>query len=176
MTVMGLAGHVPRSRMHRQGQGVKSETQGTESELHKTLCVTVQEVSPQQSPLLKGWAGCQRYLTAPATPNWEPDCCCCCCLVAQSRLTLCDPVDCSPLGSSVHGIPQARILEWVAIAFSGRSSCSRDRTHISYVSCIDRQILYHRATREARKIVHFGLNSAPSRLTHTHTHTHKHGR
>ena len=121
VTLMGLASHVPRSRMHRQGQGVKSETQGTESELHKTLCVTVQEVSPQQSPLLKGWAGYQRYLTAPATPNWEPDCCCCC-LVAQSRLTLCDPVDCSPPGSSVHGIPQARIQEWVAIPFSGRSS------------------------------------------------------
>ena len=39
------------------------------------------------------------------------------CEVAQSRLTLCDPVDCSPPGSSVHGILQARILEWVAISF-----------------------------------------------------------
>ena len=38
--------------------------------------------------------------------------------VAQSCLTLCDPVDCSPPGSSVHGILQARILEWVAISFS----------------------------------------------------------
>ena len=37
---------------------------------------------------------------------------------AQSRLTLCDPVDCSPPGSSIHGILQARILEWVAISFS----------------------------------------------------------
>ena len=36
----------------------------------------------------------------------------------QSCLTLCDPVDCSPPGSSVHGILQARILEWVAISFS----------------------------------------------------------
>ena len=32
--------------------------------------------------------------------------------------TLCDPMDCSPLGSSVHGIPQARILEWVAVSYS----------------------------------------------------------
>ena len=40
-------------------------------------------------------------------------------LVAQSYLTLCDPMDCSPPGSSVHGISQARILEWVAISFSG---------------------------------------------------------
>ena len=39
-------------------------------------------------------------------------------LVAQSRLTLCDPMDCSPPGSSVHEILQARILEWVAISYS----------------------------------------------------------
>ena len=42
--------------------------------------------------------------------------------VAQSCPTLCDPVDCSLPGSSVHGIFQARILEWVAISFSRRSS------------------------------------------------------
>ena len=41
-----------------------------------------------------------------------------CVLVAQSDLTLCDPMNCSPPGSSVHGISQARILEWVAIFFS----------------------------------------------------------
>ena len=41
-----------------------------------------------------------------------------CGLVAQSCPTLCDPMDCSPPGSSVHGILQARILEWVAISFS----------------------------------------------------------
>ena len=39
------------------------------------------------------------------------------CVRAQSCLTLCDPMDCSPPGSSVHGIFQARILEWVAISF-----------------------------------------------------------
>ena len=43
-------------------------------------------------------------------------------LVTQSCLTLCDPLDCSPLGSSVHGILQARILGWVAIPFSRESS------------------------------------------------------
>ena len=42
--------------------------------------------------------------------------------VAQLCLTLCDPVDCSPPGSSIHGILQARILEWVAISFSRGSS------------------------------------------------------
>ena len=41
-----------------------------------------------------------------------------CCLVTQSRLTLCNPMDCSPPGTSAHGISQARILEWVAISFS----------------------------------------------------------
>ena len=39
-------------------------------------------------------------------------------LVAQSCLTLCDPIDCSSLGSSVHGVLQSRIMEWVAISFS----------------------------------------------------------
>ena len=47
---------------------------------------------------------------------------CCCCLVTQSYLTLCDLIDCSPPGSSVHGILQARILEWVAISSSRGSS------------------------------------------------------
>ena len=46
----------------------------------------------------------------------------------QSCLTPCDPMNCSPPGSSVHGIPQARILEWVAISFSRGSSWLRDRT------------------------------------------------
>ena len=49
-------------------------------------------------------------------------------MCAQSCLTLCDPMDCSPSGSSVHGIFQARILEWVAISYSRRSSCPRDQT------------------------------------------------
>ena len=47
-------------------------------------------------------------------------------LVAQSCLTLCDPMNCSPPGSSVHGIIQARILEWGAIPFSRGSSQPRD--------------------------------------------------
>ena len=54
--------------------------------------------------------------------------------------TLCDPMDCSPPGSSVHGILQARILEWVAISFSRGSSWLRDQIR---VSCIGRQMLYY---------------------------------
>ena len=53
----------------------------------------------------------------------------------QSCLTLCDPMDCSPPGSSVNGILQARILQWVAMPCSRASSQPKDRTHISYVSC-----------------------------------------
>ena len=56
------------------------------------------------------------------------------CLVAQSCLTLCDPMDCSPPGSSAHGILQARILELIAISFSKGSSISRDRTQVSYIA------------------------------------------
>ena len=50
------------------------------------------------------------------------DCCSKCALVTQSCLTLCNPMNYSPLGSSVQGILQARILEWVAILFSRGSS------------------------------------------------------
>ena len=56
-----------------------------------------------------------------------------------SCVQLCDPMDCSPPGSSVHGILQARILEWVVIPFSKWSTWLRDWTQ---VSCICRQILY----------------------------------
>ena len=61
----------------------------------------------------------------------------------QSCQTIGDPMDCSPPGSSVHGILQARIIEWVAISFSRRSSQPRDRTCISYVSGIGRQVHFH---------------------------------
>ena len=55
----------------------------------------------------------------------------CACLVAQLCLTLCDPMDYSPVGSSVHGILQARILEWAAMPSSRGSSYPRDGIHIS---------------------------------------------
>ena len=53
------------------------------------------------------------------------------------------PMDCSPPGSSVHGISQARILEWVAMPSSRGSSQPRDQTCILYISCIGSQVLYH---------------------------------
>ena len=51
-------------------------------------------------------------------------------------LTLCNPMDCSLLGTSVYGILQARILEYIAMASSRGSSLRRDQIHISYVFCI----------------------------------------
>ena len=67
----------------------------------------------------------------------------------QSSPTLCNPVDYSPPGSSVHGILHARILEWVAMPSSRASSQPGNRTHSSYVSCTGRWILYPCATWEA---------------------------
>ena len=60
-------------------------------------------------------------------------------LVTQLFLTLCDPMDCSLPGSSIHGMLQVRTLEWVAMLSSRRSSQPRDQT---WVSCIGRRILY----------------------------------
>ena len=67
-----------------------------------------------------------------------------------SRVQLCDPMDCSLPGSSVHGIFQVRLLEWAAISFSRRSSWPRDQT---LVSCIADRRFTVWATREA----HSGL-------------------
>ena len=52
-------------------------------------------------------------------------------------------MDCNPQGFSVHGILQARILEWVAMPSFREYSRLRDQTLISYVPCIGRQVLYH---------------------------------
>ena len=68
--------------------------------------------------------------------------------LAQSCLTLCDPMDCSPPGSSAHGILQARVLGWVATPFSRGSSQPKDLTR---VSCITGGFINICATREAQK-------------------------
>ena len=73
-------------------------------------------------------------------------------LIAQSCPTLCDPMDYSPPGSSVHGISQARILEWVAILFRGIFP-----TH--WVSCITEGVFTIWATREALKVIKSYVNS-----------------
>ena len=65
--------------------------------------------------------------------------------VTQSCPTLCNPIDCSPPGSSIHGIFQARVLEWAAISFSRESSRPRDWTRVSRI--VDRHFTVW-ATRE----------------------------
>ena len=61
----------------------------------------------------------------------------------QSYLIFCDPMECSLPCSSIHGILQIRILEWVSISFSRGSSCPRDGTRVSCVFCISKRILDH---------------------------------
>jgi len=67
-------------------------------------------------------------------------------LVAQSCLTLYDPIDCSQPGSSVHGVFQARIMEWAAIPFSRGSSQPRSNPGLLYC----RRILYHLSHQGSR--------------------------
>ena len=69
---------------------------------------------------------------------------------AQSCPIRCDPVDCGLPGSSAHGIFQVRVLDWVAISSSRRSSGPQDWTQVSCVSCIGRRVLYHCITWKAR--------------------------
>ena len=76
-----------------------------------------------------------------------------CCLVAKLCPFLCDPMDYSPTGSSVHGNLKARILEWVVISFSRGSSWPKDWTRIG------RPILYHWATWEAQPRITCALRS-----------------
>ena len=72
----------------------------------------------------------------------------CSCVRAQSCPTLLNPMDCSPPSSSVHGIFQARVLEWVAISLSRGSSRPRDQTRVSCFPGIGRQVLCCCATWE----------------------------
>ena len=79
-------------------------------------------------------------------------------LVRESCLTLCNPTNCNPPGSSLHRIFQARILKWVDISFSRVSSRPRDWTCIS---CLGRQILWRGATREALESMYYDFNEKP---------------
>ena len=79
--------------------------------------------------------------TATAAQDSTEDTCMLGCAVTS---VLCDPMHCSPPGSSVHGILQARILEWVAMLSSRGSSRSREGTRVSYITCMGKQVLYHK--------------------------------
>ena len=75
-----------------------------------------------------------------------------CVSVTQSCPALCHPMDCSPSGSSVHGILQARRLEWVAISSSRGSSLPRDQTQVSRVSCVAGKFFYRLNHLESPKV------------------------
>ena len=93
-----------------------------------------------------------------------------CVKVAQSCLTLCNPMDCSLPGSSVLGILQARILEWVAIPFSRGSSRSRDQTQVSYIAG---GFFTNLATREAHTLIRKRLISIQHMDTRNICHSHQ---
>ena len=82
----------------------------------------------------------------------------------QSYLTLCDPTDYSPPGSSVYSILQAKILEWVAMPSCRGSSPPRDQTCVSCVSCIAGRFFTHCATWEARNAGNPGPVPGPERF------------
>ena len=94
------------------------------------LCATPKTVAHQAPPSLgfsrqEHWGGLPFPSPMHESENGSE--------VAQSFPTLIDPMDCSPPGSSVHGIFQARVLEWVAIPFSRASSRLRDQTQVSHI-------------------------------------------
>ena len=103
------------------------------------VCSLDHQTSIQQDQVNHSWSG-------PAQGIWSSRPVALGCSVDKSCPALCNPRNYSPPGSSVHGILQAGILEWVAISSSRGSSPPRDRTHIS---CLRRQVLYHWTTREA---------------------------
>ena len=109
---------------------------GTTPNAHQLTCtpISIQWNAIRLSKGMKHWP-------MPQTNNrWKHSLCA---LSSSSCPTLCKPMDCSPPGSSLHGIFQARILEQVAISYSRGSSWPRDRTCIYCISCIGRWILYH---------------------------------
>ena len=94
----------------------------------------------------------------------------CVCTQLPGRVWLWDPTECSLPDSSVPGISQARILEWVATSFFRGSSLPRDLTHLSWVSCTGRWVLYQCAIWEAQSyswlflILQISWVDSPSKL------------
>ena len=79
----------------------------------------------------------------------------CVCAQLLSHIWLCEPLDCSPPGSSVCRIFQARILQWLTISSSRGSSWPRDQTCIACVFCIGKRVLYYWVTWEAQAEAYF---------------------
>ena len=106
-----------------------SSVQQSDSVIHMHISILSQIIFPyrllqntEKSSLCYTLGPCCLFYTC----EWASE-------VTQSCLTLCDPMDCSLPGSSIHVIFQASILEWVAISYSRRSSRPRDLTHVSRI-------------------------------------------
>ena len=84
-------------------------------------------------------------------------CVCVCVIVTQSCPTLCSPINCSPPGSFVHGILQARILEWVALPFARGSSQIKDRTWVSHTESTFFTIWAILESRRSREVLRWVL-------------------
>ena len=90
---------------------------------------------PQGNGALLQWVAWINDLRVLSEAGWKTGKICYMCMLSHVWV-FCDPRDCTPPGSSVHGTSQARILGWIAISWSRGSSQPRDRTHISCISCI----------------------------------------
>ena len=126
---------------------------------------TVHGVTKNQTPLK--WLNTREEYIRPQNMEFHAHA-----KLLQSCLTLCDPMDCCPPGSSDHGLFQARIFEWFAISYSRGSSQPRNQTHISYISCIVGRVVYHWAIWEAHTESWWTEpRSFPIAYIDTHTHT-----
>ena len=111
-----------KNRHKRQDGKWSSKQMAPKRKLCGHTCIAQSRLQPEKPNEVKDG----RYIMIKGTSHQED-------ITVVNRSTLCDPMDCSPPGSSVHGIPQSRLLEWVAISFSKGSSQPRDQT---WVSCI----------------------------------------
>ena len=145
---------VPQSRSQVSGSSpIQHTSQHSAAALRLVSCLSwAQEGSSLPEKKRQRGAGMAQTSHTQAVNSHNPSWCILAvgtCACVQPCPALWDPVDRSPPGSSVHGILQAWILEWIAISSSRESSQARDWTHISCVSCIGRWFLYQWATWES---------------------------
>ena len=110
---------------------------------YNNICISIQQTKCTST--LEEWAATIVFTLLPFCKLIGVKMLSCLCMRAksvQSCPTLCSPMDCSPPGSSIHGIFQVRILEWVAMPSSKRS-CDPGIKPMSQVSCISRRVLGH---------------------------------
>ena len=111
----------------------KKKNQRDSAPIHMSLTVQWGVTDPKQSDTPPHTEVLNSTPSPAENPPVTPQCVCAC-SVAQSCQTLCSPMNCSQPGSSVHGVLQARILEWVAIPFTRGSFQSRDRTRDFWIA------------------------------------------